>query len=288
MFAFISLFVVIGITLHFTQKLMRRYLIAIFLLLSLFASSQTVEHDWENYVVSVDGRPVSINVDLGLFTAAPLKERPFVIILRTKIKSPDTKGMPYSEENGTLLQIEDALIGELGKETGAIFAGRFTQRGLREFYFYAPDTIGYEKGVNQAMKNFPAYEWLSRANDDKKWENYYTVLYPADVELIKIRSKRQIEKISQSNLATKKEILINHFFSFNSFSNREKFLRELPWTGFQIMDLPESVDFKTNKFTLTLQRKAIPELLWIDHFIIPLYRYTQKLGGKYVGWEQSK
>lgn len=267
---------------------MRRYLIAIFLLLSLFASSQTVEHDWENYVVSVDGRPVSINVDLGLFTAAPLKERPFVIILRTKIKSPDTKGMPYSEENGTLLQIEDALIGELGKETGAIFAGRFTQRGLREFYFYAPDTIGYEKGVNQAMKNFPAYEWLSRANDDKKWENYYTVLYPADVELIKIKSKRQIEKISQSNLATKKEILINHFFSFNSFSNREKLLRELPWTGFQIMDLPEGVDFKTNKFTLTLQRKAIPELLWIDHFIIPLYRNTQKLGGKYVGWEQNK
>jgi len=278
----------IGITLHFTQNLMRRYLIAIFLHLSLFASSQTVEHDWENYVVSVDGRPVSINVDLGLFPASPLKERPFVIILRTKIKNPDTKGMPYSEENGTLLQIEDALIGELGKETGAIFAGRFTQRGLREFYFYAPDTIGYEKGVNQAMKNFPSYEWLSRAKDDKKWENYHTVLYPVDVELIKIKSKRQIEKISQSNLAAKKEILTNHFFIFNSFSNREKFLRELPWTGFQIMDLPEGVDFKTNKFTLTLQRKAIPELLWIDQFIIPLNRYTQKLGGKYVGWEQHK
>jgi hypothetical protein len=267
---------------------MQRYLIAIFLHLSLFSTSQGIQHDWENYVVSIDGRPVSINVDLGLFTAAPIKERPFVIILRTKIKNPDTKGMPYSEEQGTLLQIEDSLIDELGKETGAIFAGRFTQRGLREFYFYAPDTIGYEKGVKQAMKNFPAYEWLSRAKEDKKWENYYTVLYPADVELIKIKSKRQIETISQSNLVSKKDILINHYFSFNTFSNREKFLRELPWPGFEIMELPEGVDFKTNKFILTLQRKAIPELLWIDQFIIPLYRYTQKLGGKYVAWEQNK
>ena len=266
---------------------MQRYLIGILLHLSLFATSQGIQHDWENYVVSVDGRPVSINVDLGLFTAAPIKERSFVIILRTKIKSPDTKGMPYSDEQGTLLQIEDFLIDELGKETGAIFAGRFTQRGLREFYFYAPDTIGYEKGVKQAMKNFPAYEWLSRAKEDKKWENYFTVLYPPNVELIKIKSKRQIEKMSQSNLASKKEVLINHFFNFSSFSNRDKFLRELPWQGFEIIEFPEGVDFKSNKFLLTLQRKAIPELMWIDQFVIPLYQFTQKLGGMYVGWEQK-
>jgi hypothetical protein len=105
---------------------MQRYLITVFLHLSLFATSQSIQHDWENYVVPIDGRPVSINVDLGLFSAAPIKERSYVIIFRTKIKSPDTKGMPYAEEHGTLLQIEESLINELGKETGAIFAGRFT------------------------------------------------------------------------------------------------------------------------------------------------------------------
>ena len=267
---------------------MQRYLLVLFLHLSVFAESQTIQHDWENYIVAVDGRPVSVNVDLGLYPSAPIKERPFVIILRTKLKNPDINGMPYQEEYGTLLNMEESLIAELGKETGAIFTGRFTQRGLREFYFYSPDTIGYEKGVKQAMKGFPEYEWLSRAKEDKKWENFYTVLYPSDIELLRIKSKRQVEKLSQANLDNKKAIAIQHYFNFNTFKEREKFLRELPWSDFEITSMPESPDYKTDKFILELRRKAFPEIAWIDQFIIPLYRYSQKQGGRYIGWEQAK
>jgi hypothetical protein len=54
-----------------------------FLHLSLFSQSQKIQHDWENKVLAVDGKPVSVNVDLGLSAKAPIKERPFVIILRT-------------------------------------------------------------------------------------------------------------------------------------------------------------------------------------------------------------
>ena len=263
---------------------MRRYLIVAFFHLTLFASSQPIQHDWENYIMSVDGKPVSVNVDLGLAPVAPLKERTFVIILRIKLKNADTKGMPYPDEYAVLLNMEDSLIAELGKETGAIFTGRFTQRGIREFYFYAPDTIGYAKGANMAMKNFLDYAWLSKAKEDVKWENYFTVLYPSELELLKIKSRREIGKIDNDDNSQRKTVSVHHFFSFLSFHDRDQFLRNLSWTGFEIISMPEDVDFKTNKFLLELERKAIPDLIWIEQFIVPLYRSAQKYGGKYLSW----
>ena len=55
-------------------------------------------HDWENYLVSLKGKPVSINVDLGLASIAPVKEDSFVIILRVKMNQLDAMGMPTAAE----------------------------------------------------------------------------------------------------------------------------------------------------------------------------------------------
>ena len=46
------------------------------------AMSQT--DNWDNYVLSVNDKPVSIVVNLGLKDLAPVKERPFAIVLRIK------------------------------------------------------------------------------------------------------------------------------------------------------------------------------------------------------------
>lgn len=264
---------------------MRSYLMLLFIHLSFFTNSQTLQHDWENYIVSVDGRPVSINVDLGLYSFAPIKERSFVIILRTKLKNPDSKGMPYPEEYATLLTMEETLIVDLGKETGAMLTGRYTQRGLREFYFYAPDTIGYNIGVHRAMKNFPDYEWLSQAKEDKKWDNYFTVLYPSPIDLLRINSRRQIEKFNKNGDKKTSNTSIIYSFSFTSFKEREQFLRNLTWQGFEIISMPEIEDYKTNKFNLQLKREAKLDLVWIEQFVVPLFRFSQKYGGKFHDWK---
>ncbi len=263
---------------------MRRYLIVTFLHLSLFSQSQKIQHDWENYVLAVDGKPVSVNVDLGLSSKAPIKERPFVIILRTKIKNPDTQGMPYPEEYAPLLSIEDSLIYNLGKETGAIFTGRFTQRGLREFYFYAPDTIGFEKSVFAAMASFSGYEWLSQAKADPKWDNFFTVLYPSEFELLRIYGRRQIELILKDDAKRHQSYMVHHAFTFSLLKDREDFLKNLPWTGFEILSLPSVPDIKTNLFSLAIQRKAVLSLEWVDQFVVPLYKATKRYSGKYEGW----
>ncbi len=263
---------------------MQRYLIALFFHCCLTASSQSIVQDWENYVLSVDGKPVSINVDLGFGATAPIKKRSYVIIVRTKIINPDTRGMPFPEEDSTLLQMEESLISNLSNATGAVFTGRFTQRGIREFYFYAPDTIGYDIAVNQAMKQSPQYAWLSKGKRDAEWENYFTVLYPTAMELLKIKSNRKIELIKKAGQLESKALPVAHTILFSDANGREKFLRNIPFQGFEILSMPATVDFNSGKYILVLKRIADINKGWIDQFILPLAKAAQMNGGKYLEW----
>ena len=81
------------------------------------------------------GKPISVNVDLALGQVAPIKENPFVVILRIKLRAPNTNGLPGIDEMKELDKLESRLVELLARQVGAMFAGRFTQRGIREFYF---------------------------------------------------------------------------------------------------------------------------------------------------------
>jgi uncharacterized protein (TIGR01619 family) len=266
------------------MNLIQRYLIALFLLSGLYSNSQQIRQDWENYVLPIGTKPVSINVDLGFGSVAPLKERGYVIIVRTKIINPDTRGMPYPEEDLTLLNMEDTLLLKLSNATGSLFVGRFTQRGIREFYFYAPDTVGYEMELKKSMNNFPSYEWLAKGKEDPSWENYFTVLYPPAMELLKIKSKRQIDYLEKTGQHNSSTLPIIHILEFSEKNNREKFLRNLPFQGFEILSMPATQDGNSGKFMLVLKRNAEIVEGWVDQFIIPLANAVQSNGGKYIQW----
>lgn len=266
---------------------MRRYLLLLFFMSFFSAMSQPLEHDWENYIVALDGRPVSINVDLGLFKSAPMKERPFAIIFRTTLLEPDTRGMPYPEEYEVLLKLEESLVNELAKENGAIFAGRFTQRGLREFYFYAPDTIGYLKALYKATEKFPKYQWLSQAKEDKKWENYLTVLYPSEPELLRLKSRIQVERILQTGGGQKRTVMIEHNLAFATESARAAFLKNLTVQGMKIVSMPENPDFQTGKYLLQLRQKAVPDFTWVESFVMKFFAEIKKAEGIYQGWSEA-
>lgn len=266
---------------------MPRYFLSALFMIFFNAISQPIQHDWENYVVALNGKPVSINVDLGLFKSAPMKERPFAIIFRTTLQEPDTKGMPYPEEYEVLLKMEESLVNELSKENGTVFAGRFTQRGLREFYFYAPDTIGYIKAIYKAMEKYPQYQWLGQAKEDKKWENYFTVLYPSEAELMRLKSRIQVERILQANGGQKKSLMLEHSLAFSKESDRAAFLKSIAYPGLKIVSMPENPDFQSGKYLLQLRQKAVPDLIWVESFVMRFFSEIKKAGGGYVGWSEA-
>lgn len=266
---------------------MKKSILFILVVLSVtFGYTQRVVHDWENYISSVGGKPVSVNVDLGLGKVAPIKESPFVVILRVKLRNPDQLGMPSLEEMAGLDKLEGRLTELLARQVGAIFAGRFTQRGIREFYFYAPDTVGYQKAINQSLFSLNEGEWLCQAKRDEKWDNYFTVLYPSKLDQIKISSRKQLETMGVAEGRILKNIDIEHYFEFEKIDDRTKFLSSPAITGFKIVEMPGMPDKSKGKYVLVLRRKEDPDFSWIERRIVPLYNLCEKNGGSYKGWEQ--
>jgi hypothetical protein len=261
---------------------MRRFFLFLPLWLPLMLFSQKIEHDWENYIVPLNGKPVSINVDLGLKKIAPIMEDSLVIIMRVRLNQLDNQGMPKQEDLEHLLNMEDRLVELLARQCGALFTGRFTQRGIREFYFYAPDTLGYRKALNQAMQPYPGYEWLAQAKLDKSWSNYIDVLYPSDIDFLRIQSKRKMTKLMPD--ADGKVSLV-HFLSFPDLKSMNRFLSAPDAAGFTVINLPSLASAETGRFELLLSRKEKVDLGWVERAIVPLYRKLIEYNGLYRGWE---
>ncbi|MFZ9661735.1 MAG: DUF695 domain-containing protein [Chitinophagaceae bacterium] len=113
--------------------------------------SQKLPEDWDNYFSSSKNKPVSIVVNLALQPLAPIKLKPFVMIVRTKFPEINEDGLPSNEEQLNLDQIENSMVTELGKNLGAVYVGRFTQRGIRVFYFYSGDTLSFRPTIEEVM-----------------------------------------------------------------------------------------------------------------------------------------
>ena len=255
------------------------------MLAPLWALAQTNEN-WDNFIISVNGHPVSIVVDLALKEKAPQKERPFSVVLRTKYANPDENGFPPEESRAALEQIENRLELALRKENGAVYAGRFTQRGLREFYFYALDTVGYMATCNRIMQDFPDHPWLAKAMNDGNWSNYFEILYPGDTELEKIENRRMVKELESRGDDLSRPRKIDHLFLFRSAAGRKAFLQAMDLPGFRVLDMPvEKTEAGDFAFRLLISRDDKPEINEMDRLTIYMGQLCRKHNGRYEGWQ---
>lgn len=264
---------------------MRRSLFLLMMFFSLQALSQTPESDWDAYVMDMKGKPVSIVVDLSLASRAPMKDRPMALVVRTKLQQPRTDGQPGRDEIPRLDSMEEDIVNRLSRATGAVYAGRFTQRGIREFCFFALDSVGYSEALFAAFAGYPGYEWLGKAVEDKAWSNYFDMLYPAPDQLDRMRFRRQSDALRQHGDALERPRPVEHQLQFKSRVARDQFLR-LPGMGeFTIVDLPELPDEGAEfPFSLRIQGPGVPDYRYIEQVIMPMRTKATELKGKYTGW----
>jgi hypothetical protein len=265
--------------------MIRFHLAFIMLLAMLKLAAQSHESDWDAYVMEVKGKPVSIVVDLGLAAKAPMKDRPFAIVVRTKLRQPGADGQPTMQEMSVLDSLEEAVIRGLAMSIGAIYAGRFTQRGLREFCFYALDSVGYSDALFAAFREYPDYEWLGKAVTDKAWSNYFDMLYPPPDQRDRMRYRRQSDQLRQEGDALKAPRPIEHLLRFKSKTSRDQFLRQSDMNGLTITSIPDLPEESEElPFTLRLREIAIPDYRYIETRIIPLKVKSRAFNGRYAGW----
>lgn len=250
------------------------------------SSNFAQDENWDNFIMSVNGHPVSIVVDLSLRDKAPIKERPFLVILRTKYPDADASGFPGDSSREELIQIENELEAALKTGNGAVYAGRFTQRGLREFYFYTLDTLDYAKHCNRVMENHRQFPWLVKAVYDKTWANYFEVLTPSDVEMEKIENRRMIKALMEKGDDITKTRDIEHFLYFKTQGNRRGFLTNLELPRFKVIDMPvEKTEFGDYPFRLVISRQDKPDIQNMDQITISFVQLAKKNNGRYDGWK---
>jgi hypothetical protein len=90
--------------------------------------------------------------------------------------------------------------------------------------------------------------------------------------------------IKKAGQLESKALPVAHTILFSDANGREKFLRNIPFQGFEILSMPATVDFNSGKYILVLKRIADINKGWIDQFIIPLAKAAQMNGGKYLEW----
>jgi hypothetical protein len=267
------------------MKKLGSFLFFIALVVTTNCYAQKLQHDWENYVVALKDKPVSINVDLGLRSSAPLKDMPFVIIVRTKLNQPNAAGMPDTEELISLDALEEKMVEGLVKYQGALYVGRFTQRGIREFYFYTNDTARYLLTLNDVFLSHPDRQWLAQSKKDAEWENYLTVLYPSPLDKMLIDSRRKLGELGKDD-PSRKAVTVFHFFEFNEDASRKKFLQLPVCSGFTVNELGTNQENK--RFTLLISSQSVVDRNWVDKNIPVLFSEAKKQGGFYKGWEYQR
>jgi len=243
--------------------------------------------EWDFYFSDVDDVLGSIYVDLGLHKIAPLKDKPDMVWVSVKMKNPRNDGLSSSEEYDILISIEDLLVNVMIERNNAIFAGRLTSNGNRDFYFYIGDVSLYDKAISAAMVTFPNYEYDFGIIDDPEWSNYFDFLYPLPNQYQSIENRRVIACLQKEGDNLTKERPVDHWIYFKDEIDRDNFLSKIKNDGFDIIDNDYDARFGELAFRLHISRIDKVDYNSVDDYVLKLWKFAGECGGEYDGWETS-
>jgi uncharacterized protein (TIGR01619 family) len=240
-----------------------------------------MDGNWEFYPVKVEGQAASIFLDLALAGDAPLADFPTVAFVRLFMRAPRPDGMASQEEFETLVAIEDALIPRVIGEGQAIFAGRNTGSGKRDFFFYLNDSARFEREVISAMVPFEAYRFEMGHRDDPQWGVYFDFLFPMPVDMQRILNRQVCDRLREHGDDLAKPRAVDHAAIFTDGIAAASFVEQAKGEGFTVTQNGEEPDEHERHVVLFVRDDAPVE---IDRIVLPLFEQVTALGGVYDGW----
>lgn len=242
---------------------------------------------WDFFQCTVNGKPASVYLDLGLRASAPDKLRHALLVIWVDLLHPHpANGLSTDEEFDTLVAIEDQLAAALKEDLEAVYAGRITTAGRREFYFYSTGAGDIETPVRAALARFPGYLSKCRSQADPLWKHYLDVLCPHGASLRWITNKAVLEALAARGDQPDQLRPITHFSYFPSASHRAAFMLSVENAGFAIKNLTDTgraADVRPFGLVYALAQSATLTVMADTTGL--LTRLSEKHGGEYDGWE---
>jgi uncharacterized protein (TIGR01619 family) len=251
------------------------------------ASNPPHKEEWDFYFSNVDDVLGSFYIDLGLIHIAPVSDKPNLVWISLLMNGPREDGLSSSEEFETLKAIEDGLQEFILAKHNAIYAGRLTTDGRRDFYFYMGDTTLYDKTISESMVAFPAYSFDFDIKEDKQWEQYFNFMYPNPKQFQSIQNRRVIDNLEEHGDPLTKARPVEHWLYFKTEADRTLFLAKIEHLNFNVVNKDETTSFGEYPYKLQISRVDHVDHNSVDEYALELWELAQECNGEYDGWETS-
>jgi uncharacterized protein (TIGR01619 family) len=242
-----------------------------------------VAENWDAYLATVDNKPASFWVDLGLRSEAPMPTHPWAVVVEVKLLAPNENGLTQNEEFNVLNGVEDAMLASF-KSINAIYAGRMTTDGKRTSVFYACADPNKETLIDPVRAKFPEYSFDCWSDEDAEWEFYTSTLYPSDEEMQVLKNRMVLDALEADGDTLVEPRELNHWIYFEDPEKRYEFVAAVTAFGYKA-DCETDERWKPRPYRAMLSRvdHVAPES--IDEAVLQLFRLANHYGGEYDGWE---
>lgn len=224
-----------------------------------------------------DGQKVSIEVYLD--AKEYQADNPWIFSVFVKYDA-------YNEAEDGLdefFETKESLIIALEHESRAIYVGNRLVGDWSEIYFYARDSKQLDTIAANILKP-TKYVYESNVARDKDWAFFDHNIFPTDLELSFMQSAKIVSIMQEEGDDISLPREVEHYASFDTRSQKERFVEKAELIGFKFKDDIESEDFDYG-VALTKEHSLIMEE--VEEVIAPFMKLIKEEHGEYELWSTT-
>ncbi|MBA1432347.1 MAG: DUF695 domain-containing protein [Epsilonproteobacteria bacterium] len=181
------------------------------------------------------------------------------------------------------LELKESLIIALEHDEKAKYVGGRSVDGWSELYFYAADSKGLVAQVDAILKD-SGYKYESSVVRDSKWDFHHKNLTPNELELAHMQSDKIIYLLEEEGDMLETPRIVEHCVSFDTPTQKERFLEQLSSDTFSFKDEISSEEFE-NGIALTKEHAVTQEA--VKAAVEELFAMIKSQNGYYEGWSTT-
>ena len=221
----------------------------------------------------------TLSIEIEMDAPQYKEEHSWLLSVFVQYDAKDKDSLEY--EN--FLETKESLIIAIEYDDKAKYLGSRIIDGWYELYFCASSPKELNSLVTSMLKN-TGYVYESNTIKDRKWNFYETVLFPTELELVYIENEKIILLLQdeEEDLSVSRDV--EHYISFTTPTQKDKFLEALCLDGFSLKDEISSEEF-TNGIALVKNHCVTP--LIIKEVVTALFEVIKENHGYYEGWSTT-
>lgn len=224
-----------------------------------------------------DGILVHIEVDMNAF--AYVKRFSWLFSVFVKFDALDESSDGFEE----FLESKESLIIALENKDTAKYVGMRIVDGWSELYFYSDDSKELDTTVAK-MLTPNNYKYESSVVKDAKWDFHYKNIFPTELELCHIESEKIIFLLQEEEDDVTIEREVEHYVSFETPTQKNRFINTLNLEGFSLKDEIDSEEFENG--VALVKRHAVSSEA-VREVVEELFASIKKNQGFYEGWSTT-